>query len=85
MRRDAHVPRVSRCSVLRQNPRKLYGKPALVSSLSRLAGLLGGGGSPERTGLYPFPCVSGKNREITAIMGDDWVVGHAKTFRIPEG
>ena len=34
-------------------PRKLYGKPALVSSLSRLAGLLGGGGSPERTGLVP--------------------------------
>ena len=36
-----------------KNPRKLYGKPALVSSLSRLAGLLGGGGSPERTGLVP--------------------------------
>ena len=34
-------------------PRKLGRKPALVSSLSRLAGLLGGGGSPERTGLVP--------------------------------
>ena len=34
-------------------PRKLGRKPALVSSLSRLASLLGGGGSPERTGLVP--------------------------------
>ena len=34
-------------------PRKLRRKPALVSSLARLAGLLGGGGSPERTGLVP--------------------------------
>ena len=34
-------------------PRKLGRKPALVSSLSRLARLLGGGGSPERTGLVP--------------------------------
>ena len=38
-------------STRRQNPRKPYGKPALVSSLSRSARLLGGGGSPERTGL----------------------------------
>ena len=84
MWRDAHVPGVSRCAYSGKAP-EIRGKPALVSSLSRLASLLGGGGSPERTGLYPFPCVSGKNREITAIMGDDWVVGHAKTFRIPEG
>ena len=53
MRRVPHFPRVSGCTLLRQNSRKLYGKPALVSSLSRLAGLLGGGGSPERTGLVP--------------------------------
>ena len=34
-------------------PRKLGRKPAPVSSLSRLGSLLGGGGSPERTGLVP--------------------------------
>ena len=34
-------------------PRKLGRKPGLVSSLSRLGSLLGGGGSPERTGLGP--------------------------------
>ena len=46
-------------------PRKLGRKPALVSSLSRLARLLGGGGSPERTGLVPsmrlLPLI-GRNR-----------------------
>ena len=44
-------PRASRVAPYSAKPRKLCGKPALVSSLSRLAGLLGGGGSPERTGL----------------------------------
>ena len=52
MRRDAHVPRVSRCAYSGKPP-ETRGKPALVSSLSRLARLLGGGGSPERTGLVP--------------------------------
>ena len=45
--------RASRGAPTPAKPRKLYGKPALVSSLLRLAGLLGGGGSPERTGLVP--------------------------------
>ena len=36
-----------------QYPRELGVKPALVSSLSRFGSLLGGGGSPERTGLVP--------------------------------
>ena len=45
--------RASRGAPTPAKPRKLYGKPVLVSSLSRLAGLLGGGGSPERTGLGP--------------------------------
>ena len=52
MWRDAHVPRVSRCAYAGKPP-ETRGKLALVSSLSRLAGLLGGGGSPERTGLGP--------------------------------
>ena len=51
----ARCARPARLAVrlLRRNPGKRYGKPALVSSLSRLGSLLGGGGSPERTGLVP--------------------------------
>ena len=52
MWRDAHVPRVSRCAYSGKPP-ETRGKPALVSSLSRLGSLLGGGGSLERTGLVP--------------------------------
>ena len=60
-RDETGTDNVARCArparlavrLLRQNPRKLYGKPALVSSLSRLARLLGGGRRPERTGLVP--------------------------------
>ena len=43
--------RASRAAPDSGKPRKLQGTPALVSSLSRLAGLLGGGRRPERTGL----------------------------------
>ena len=52
MRRDAHVPRVSRCAYPGKTP-EIVQKSALVSSLSRLARLLGGGRRPERTGLVP--------------------------------
>ena len=52
MWRDAHVPRVSRCAYSGKPP-ETRGKPALVSSLSRLGSLLGGGRRPERTGLVP--------------------------------
>ena len=70
---------------LRQNPRKLYGYPPSSLPCRDWAACLAVDAQLVRTGLYPFPCVLGKNREITAIMGDDWVVGHAKTFGIPEG
>ena len=45
----ARCARPARLAVrlLRQNPWKLYGKPALGLALSRLAGLLGGGRRPE--------------------------------------
>ena len=52
MRRDAHVPARLAVRLLRQNP-EIVQKSALVSSLSRLARLLGGGRRPERTGLVP--------------------------------
>ena len=52
MWRDAHVPRVSRCAYSGKPP-ETRGKPALVSSLSRLARLLGGGGVRSETGLVP--------------------------------
>ena len=45
------MSRASRVAPYSAKPRKLYGKPALVLALSRLAGLLGGGRRPERTGL----------------------------------
>ena len=59
----ARCARPARLAVrlLRQNPRKLYGKPALVSSLSRLGSLLGGGRSLVRTGAIP-------QREVLASM-----------------
>ena len=52
MRPVSHFPRVSCCTDSGKPP-ETRTKPALVSSLSRLAGLLGGGRRPERTGLVP--------------------------------
>ena len=81
-------PRVSRCAYSGKNPGNCTEKPALVSSLSRLGSLLGGGGSPERTGLVPsmrlLPLV-GPPRELAGfrktgldyvrVRGSSWELG----------
>ncbi len=62
-------------------PRKLGRKPGLVSSLSRLGSLLGGGRRPEQTGLVPsmrlLPLVGRpeNSREFVGVRGSSWELG----------